>query len=232
LLCSPAAFSRTPTCTTLAEVLEEYEHPGLKFVPGDVLPYRNADVRPGRAALADAYLVIEPGEMPTLTSIAEALAAGLRLSVEAVEGKLRGLIARHAGAPAAAVAIPLTQLIPDWAARQTGRQPRCRDANCWNATLNWYDPSIGERYTSEREINAALARDYRLLAPGSKLQFGDVVAMRSEEGELRHTVVYLDDNLAWHKPSLNMDDPWTFETLASLAKIKSHARYTFHRRLR
>jgi hypothetical protein len=55
---------------------------------------------------------------------------------------------------------------------------------------------------------------FRKLAVGEELKFGDVIVYRdkSQNDDLLHTSIYLEENLIWHKPSPDPSDGWQFQT--------------------
>ncbi len=100
--------------------------------------------------------------------------------------------------------------------------------NCFHAALTFGSDRAKPRYVGPGEFKRRLRKEYRMLQPGEKMQYGDVVVSwgvgkdykgaRSADGKLspwhqepHHTTVYLAPNLMYAKGSNTPEVPYAFE---------------------
>ncbi len=173
---------------------------GFKVVPGKEIPYNYPG---GFVRLEDARLSIK---VQDIGAVAELIGRGAQISPLVISKRLNERLFHGV------VEISVVELLPEFAKSRNNTWAKCNGPNCWNASLNWHDPTIGEKFTSPPELEAELATNYRRLKPGEYLHFGDVVVFRAGE-KLIHTAIYLDNNLVWHKPGSSKLQPWTLESM-------------------
>ena len=184
------------------EVLRELSQPHpnsfLHVTPGKSIGYTNSY----RERLQDAFLVLGPDDH--LPTIAKILAQG-KPSDEILQKLIRRV-------KKAETKIPLTDIAPNVVKKYNNRFASCNEPNCFNATLNWYDPKVGIKYTRPEEMEAALLKFFEPVDSLPKLRFGDTIVVRAPNGEILHTAIHLNRNILWHKSGFLKEYPWTFET--------------------
>lgn len=194
-----------PSCRQLVTraLSQRVVNQGFKLVPGRELFYgrMREDKR-----LSDVYLSLEPKNIP---QIAKVLAQGQ--NPQLIEQKLRQHFSRN-DRP-----LSLIDFLPEFAKTRINKKATCDGPNCWNATLNWHNPQVGEKYTTMEEIDAALSENYMPLPTQEILQFGDVIVYR-EKKQIIHTAIFLDQNIAWHKAGKRATRPWTFESFYEVTR--------------
>lgn len=134
--------------------------------------------------------------------------------------------------------VSILDIVPSFARKYTNRHPEKDGANCWNATLNWFNNKYGLTCTHDIEMFQVLQNDFFKIKE-CQLKYGDVISfwwrgIELSQG-LEHTVIYIGDGYVWHKAGATKERPWTFEALESVAKcyLNDHQEeqgITFHRR--
>jgi hypothetical protein len=224
-----SAFAK-PDCPTLLSTM--VSHP-LRHEDRIVLvPGKEVDYSVGVSSrLDDAFLEVNADD--DLEAMAKVLAQGN--SYQSILRKLRKNAREYP------TQISLKELAPWIVAEQTNRFPLCNGPNCYNATLNWFDPSVGIKATTHAEILNALndPTQFRPLLEGVQLEFGDVmVILQHEDGEvdIRHTAIYLNEHVVWHKAGWSWPYPWTFELMENVLKdyalYKEPVEIHFYRRVK
>lgn len=217
-------------------ILESYARPdGLTLVPGNIIDYvtGNGNFVSGAARRLDGVALTI--KAPDVERVAIILSEG-RPHQELLR-KLRTHVRDNGEA-----SIPLAELLPEFAKTHTGKHAKCEGFNCFNAVLNWHRPQTGAGETLPGTMEARLGRDYARVLEGGEIHFGDVLVVSSrvrgsEDWEIRHAAIYLDENLLWSKPSSSASDPWTFDSMANTvghyagaaAKGNEELRFEFHR---
>ncbi|PWU13645.1 MAG: hypothetical protein C5B49_14275 [Bdellovibrio sp.] len=103
-------------------------------------------------------------------------------------------------------------MLPEAAARLTNQKAEF-EANCLNATLIWHLPDFKIFVTRWQEFGDMLDENFTKVSPDEALHFGDIIAI-SHTGlrhQFMHAMIYINPDYVWHKNSMFLDDPWTFE---------------------
>lgn len=115
--------------------------------------------------------------------------------------------------------VPLVSVLPEFVKNNNNQlAPKGSGANCWGAIKAYFDPTYGAKFLSFSEAEEFLKKDFEIIKPGELIKKGDVLAIY-DGFVLRHTVIYLDKDYVWHKPSSGDDTPYTFESLESVVNF-------------
>ena len=86
--------------------------------------------------------------------------------------------------------------------------PKMNGPNCWNAALYVTHLIESMRYSSPEELAFWLNSKYcKKIQDSEQIQAGDIVALRSHEGEL-HAMLWLKDNMVFSKNTSHRLDPY------------------------
>lgn len=77
--------------------------------------------------------------------------------------------------------IPLIELLPDFAMKNTNKFSSCDGPNCFNALMNWFEPATGIQITHATQIVPWLRANFTELKHDAELQFGDVIVFVRKE---------------------------------------------------
>lgn len=91
-------------------------------------------------------------------------------------------------------------------------------ANCFGSALYWHNPVGKPQYVGPMKMEMKLAVNFVELPPGETLEFGDVLVERPQSfwfgaPKIGHAMIYVGNNLIWHKPSMFTASAWQFDVL-------------------
>ncbi len=107
--------------------------------------------------------------------------------------------------------IPLRELLPPFPRDAVGLYAKENGPNCFNCTLKFHEPGMRLRYVGPLEMRFHLFAKFRKLSAGDELQFGDVIVLY-QGLSLEHAMIYVDDQIVFHKNNVESHTPYVFET--------------------
>lgn len=114
--------------------------------------------------------------------------------------------------------ISFNELLPEYPRKILGKRSLVYKANCFNASLIFHNPSMKLFWVSPGKFPEYLKREYKMLSSGEDLRFGDIITIGTS-GDYRHAMVYMGDDIVFHKATLTLDSPYVLERFVDAAKI-------------
>lgn len=136
--------------------------------------------------------------------------------------------------------IDIVHLLPSFARERLYRYPRRTGqdfdrpilANCLWTALNFFDLDPDDRYLDVNYAVERLKQDYYLVE--NSPEFGDVIALVDERGNIFHVVNYLADDLVFTKNGMSPMSPWVILPLDDVLDYyrprSENPRLLYHRR--
>lgn len=159
----------------------------------------------------------------------------LRSLFERAGGDQRVLDATFAEGKSAKL-VSLNSLLGPFAKSYSGKDTMARGApagNCFNAVLNWHGLSDVVRIDSPKKMREQLRRNFRLLKNEAPA-LGDLLIVVgkdtfSEDTDLIHAAIVIDNAWVWNKANYGADAPWVYQKFQDLKARYSKGKFKYYR---
>ncbi len=124
--------------------------------------------------------------------------------------------------------LDISSVIPSTIKSIYGRRSICRGPNCYNAAMIANNTGAKQRFVSNFEWAHYLKNNCKIRSPSEKPKPGDIVAIRKKGASWGaslepdpdffnvHGFIYVDENLAFHKPSPATDNTAEFDDFSNI----------------
>jgi hypothetical protein len=230
----------SPDCRVKLKDYLITKKPQLPLTDGKLIPYPAQSPKVGKHLdrLENVFINIYNPSRDLET--AEILATGL-VGADKAEIAARIKSLREKGN----LRVSLAVFLPEFIAKEMGVAFKCEGPNCYNTAMRFYGLENNRIETYDFEAVEYIGKKYKVLAEDEDLQFGDLIVFwigtyeKGQQGNIRHTAVYMGKGLVLHKASTQGADPITFDYLENVLSYYRTIKYndegnrphtvTFHR---